>query len=92
MAVFLLNVCVSDPWSQCGASGSRSPVLGGLVGVVLSVRGCWPCVLVSRDLAAVWELKNSNRAIKWQDGACCRIKSGFMIFGLHLVFMWAELC
>ena len=27
-AVFLLNVCVTALWSWCGASGSRSPILG----------------------------------------------------------------
>lgn len=48
-------------------------------------------VLVSRGLAAVWDEKNTNTTIKWQDGACYRIKSGFMIFDLHLVFMCAEL-
>lgn len=42
---------------------------------------CWlraaaQLVSVSRDLAAVWEEKNTNTAIKWQDVACYRIKSG----------------
>lgn len=44
MAVFLLNVRVPAPRSQCGASGSRFPILGGSVGAVLSVRdGCAAC-------------------------------------------------
>lgn len=52
--------------------------------------GAAQVVLVSRDLAAVWEEKNTNTTIKWQDGACYGIKSGFMIFDLHLDFMCAE--